>query len=829
MSQTHRFFRLLVALLVVGGIRPAFAFEFNYQIRTDGVINAIQRDPADGTVYFGGRFSKVFKPRSEFFAGFDSETGDWLTSTAFPQIGGSVTAVIPDGEGGWYVAGNARQLTVNGSAKRDLAHIRADGTLDPWDPVFRYTVAQPMGGNQADEPARITDLLLVGDTLYVAGAFYKVNGETRVGIAAFDRNTGQLLPFTAPIRLQNVVWFSYVWDLEIKDSILYACGDGVSLSSSNEAANVLALDPVTGAVLHSSKTIYGQAIALLDDTVFVASSNNVSSLNAANVGETIWSVSSNAVISPYSRATAISVIDEVLYVGGQFSAIAGVARVGLAALDLETGAVLPTFATSPLRSAAGVSSLKLIGQTLYVGGEGLDFGDDAPVAAGAIDLTTQQSVGWFPIRSGQVTAISEADGTIYLGGTLTVPDEVQPRRGLAAISSAGELLPWNPDVSGHVNALALAGSELVVGGKFDKIGETPRTNLATFDLATGTLTDWNPAPNGQIFDVNGTQDAIYVGGEFSLFSGQATGPVAAVHRATRGLLWTATGLPNEFRVENLARTSTRIYVSGNLVSEAGEQPASDALDLANGTRLGWTDGKPGPLTAQGNLLLGFEKRPSSVSVVLFDGQSGSELRAFTTSVEGGNDLAMVGSLACLVADRGQFTFVDLESGGMNGFSINLWGDLTAVTIDNAQITLIGIDPDSGYYVGALDTDSIPKPTPPPLSPSPSPTPTPHPTPISVFPTPIAPGTTFSMVSPAKIVTRNSRARIVGALNRLIEPSAVLEYSVRTGADRFLRTKGSGSKWRIPLRNLKPGVTRVVIRATSDGVSRKVATVRVRRK
>ena len=49
-------------------------------------------------------------------------------------VGGFVKAMAPDGAGGWFLGGTFNR--VGGQARGGLAHIAADGTLDPvWAPV----------------------------------------------------------------------------------------------------------------------------------------------------------------------------------------------------------------------------------------------------------------------------------------------------------------------------------------------------------------------------------------------------------------------------------------------------------------------------------------------------------------------------------------------------------------------------------------------------------------------------------------------------------------------------------------------------------------------
>ena len=84
-----------------------------------------------------------------------------------------------DGSGGWFIGGEFS--AVGDVARSNLAHIRADGTLDP---AF---------APQADQPVRA--LVLNGTTLYVGGSFTQIKGLPRNRLAAVNATTAAVLPW----------------------------------------------------------------------------------------------------------------------------------------------------------------------------------------------------------------------------------------------------------------------------------------------------------------------------------------------------------------------------------------------------------------------------------------------------------------------------------------------------------------------------------------------------------------------------------------------------------------------------------------------------------
>src|SRR5215813_12284373 len=78
------------------------------------------------TLFIGGDFTYE-GPATGHAVSLDPSTG--AARAPFPRIGGTVTAIVSDGAGGWFVGGTL--TTAGGLSLGDLVHIRSDGSVDP--------------------------------------------------------------------------------------------------------------------------------------------------------------------------------------------------------------------------------------------------------------------------------------------------------------------------------------------------------------------------------------------------------------------------------------------------------------------------------------------------------------------------------------------------------------------------------------------------------------------------------------------------------------------------------------------------------------------------
>lgn len=167
-------------------------------------------------------------------------------------------------------------------------------------------------------------------------------------------------------------------------------------------------------------------------------------------------------------------------------------------------------ANAPARAVAAGS-----GGVVYVGGDFTNVGGLARNRLASLNNTTGAASTWNPNANNSVTTLLVSGGELYVGGRFTAVGG-QARNHLAAFDVIGlPLSSWNPNPDGNVNAMAAGPSGLLVGGSFANVGGQPRKAVAELDVSTGLATAWNPGPDGQVSALAVSGSSVYLGGTFA--------------------------------------------------------------------------------------------------------------------------------------------------------------------------------------------------------------------------------------------------------------------------------------------------------------------------
>jgi hypothetical protein len=395
-------------------------------------VNAIVE--REGTVYIGGDFSYV-GPHTGSGVAISPESG--AVDPVFPRVGGGdVLAVVADGLGGWFIGGDF--TSVGDVPRGHLAHIRADGTLDPnWN----------SGAN-----APVEALAFSGSTVYAGGDFTVIGGKARRKIAALDAQTGEV-----------TAW----------------------------APNVYGDSPAFGV----------SALAVSGSTVYVGgnfsrvggrSRRDIAALDARTGKATAWNPNAQDRYVDWVHALAVS--GSTVYVGGRFRRIGGAWRGDIAAIDARTGKATPWSA----HASGSVEALAVSGSTIYAGGWFRRIGGESRKYIAALDAQTGRPTAWNPGANDSVRALAVSGSTVYAGGFFTVIGGADRNRIAALDARSAAPTAWNPGANSGVGALAVSGSAVYAGGFFSSAGGVSRNNVAALDAQTGHATPWNPDANYRV-------------------------------------------------------------------------------------------------------------------------------------------------------------------------------------------------------------------------------------------------------------------------------------------------------------------------------------------
>jgi trimeric autotransporter adhesin len=317
---------------------------------TNGNVQAVVR--SGDTIYIGGLFNRV-GPRTgpgvelaldgSQIAGLPEVTGAGGTVTGG---GGAVQAVASDGSGGWYIGGLFTH--VGGVARNNIAHIRADHSVDPaFDP------------NANDG---IHALAVSGSTVYAAGLFTSIGGQTRNRIAGLNAADGTATAFNP-----------------------------------NADAGIEAL-----AISGSGLIIYaGGRFAMIGGQPRDA----IAALNAAD-----GSATTTFNPMPNNRLVlALAISGSTLYVGGYFTAIGGQPRNNIAALNASDGMATsfdPNATTNGCNACGGVSAIVVSSSTVYAGGLFTHIGGQNRRYCAALNAANGTATPFNPDPNGNILGLA---------------------------------------------------------------------------------------------------------------------------------------------------------------------------------------------------------------------------------------------------------------------------------------------------------------------------------------------------------------------------------------------------------------------------------------
>jgi hypothetical protein len=466
----------------------------------------------DGTeLFLGGDFQTIGAGEDRRrLASVDVTTG--AVSAFDPDTGSGVFALSVRSH---FVLAGGQFSFVKGTPRNRLAAFDAvQGHLLPWNPNANNTVWA---------------LLAAGGDIFAAGQFTSIGGLNRQRLAALDPATGAARPgFFASLNGTGRALAAWNDTLFVGGDFTVVTPAGPSqgragLAAVNLATGAVRSNFVANAIVPAGVTSNLQALVVHRDRVYVAGQfTNVGGLPRRRLAAV--DAATGAVL-PWAPAVgtnvfALAAFDTNIYLGGEFTVVTNtsgtaVTRNRLAAVSALTGEVT---AWNPNANNI-VSALRLGGTNLYVGGNFTTIAGQPRQRLAELDprRNTTNASPWSPAVNAAVFALAVGDtGRVHAGGAFTAVN-TQSRRGYAAFdrlappeltASAGvvtffengppvvvdpALQLYSPAEQWIVGATARIGAGYAAGEEV--LAVTPPAGIsATWDATNGVLLLQGPAP-----------------------------------------------------------------------------------------------------------------------------------------------------------------------------------------------------------------------------------------------------------------------------------------------------------------------------------------------
>lgn len=467
---------------------------------TDGNVRAIAEDTAHQRVVIGGDFQRLIPPYNTAHGGVvDLATGIMRPNDVRPDD--RVRCVLPDGAGGWYIGGDFMQ--VDGVFRQHVAHVQADGSLAPWNPVVNGVV---------------NAMAIKGDTMYIGGSFTVVNAQPKSNLAAVRLSTGA-----------NVLWAPFAND-QVRTLVIDAgelCIGGDFTTVGGQARSRIAVYSVAthallpwsadpGGPVHVIRFApYGVLVGGDFVTVNGVARSRLASFDRTTAALNAWNPGPNGIVR------CMQVDHANIYIGGDFTMINASVREHLALV--HSGGGLSNLWVNDTDDS--VYSMRLVGSgTLLIGGQfNTVAGIPRPRAAALVTQGGTQPwlLPWAPAGDGTVRCMEVVGTNVYLGGGF---DTLGVARRHAAMldASSGQPLAWNEGVNGPVHALLITDQRTFIGGAFDSLCTSGalRQKIFAFNSATGALSTWSTELDDQVTSLAVHGGKLYACGLFTQAAGQ---------------------------------------------------------------------------------------------------------------------------------------------------------------------------------------------------------------------------------------------------------------------------------------------------------------------
>jgi hypothetical protein len=434
-------------------------------------------------------FGRFVPQTTRYLAAVNEATGAlvWRTDLG---VGGFINALAVSGNR-VIVGGDLRSGTT--APPRNLMSVDlATGAVDPLWPSYGVV-------------DRVAALAAHGSTLYVGGYFTQFGGQARQHAAAVDVATGSVLP----------------WDPRPDTAVtsLVTASDGTVFVGglfrriANQLRPQLASFDANGQLRPwiadaSAYRLYALA-AGPDGHIFVGAESAVAG-GAIRLGFAAFDLDTQALRdwapsleivenSTTAAVTTMAARGDTVYASGNFTAVNGVARAGLAAIS--TSGVLRPWNPAPPGLPRPMTKLLALGDHVYSAGffdelGGLPRGI-SPMYLGRLDPETGAvDPAWRPHPDRWVRDMVSDGRSLFIAGLFDTLQGTYRQRLASVDIATGAVTPWRPIIgvgAEVISTLALDGQTLYLDGNFTSVNGLSRLGSAAVDTTSGATLAWHPA------------------------------------------------------------------------------------------------------------------------------------------------------------------------------------------------------------------------------------------------------------------------------------------------------------------------------------------------
>jgi uncharacterized delta-60 repeat protein len=490
----------------------------------------------DGKIVIGGTFSQASGQARGNVARFNSDGSlDPTFLSSGVGANGDVFALLVQSDGKIVICGDF--TTVNGTARKRIARLNSDGTLD-----FTF-LATDVGANFLVNAAALQP----DGKIVIGGNFTNINGTARNRIARLNSDGTLDTSFLAAGSGINGEVFSLALQSDGKTviggfftSVNGTARNGIArlnLDGTNDASFLATGSGVNNsvfaiAVQSDGRVVIGGVFTNVNGT----ERNGAARLNPdGNLDISFLSTGSGANAALYAIALQS---DGKIVIGGAFTNFSGTARDGIERLNAN-GSVDSSFLTSGsgVNVAVRCLALQSDGKILLGGGFTAVNGTVRIGIARLDDSGNLDNAGTGVGRNDVTTVGLQSDGKVVIGGTFTSFAGTARNR-IARLNSDGTLdttfLVSGSGANGDVSAVAIqSDGRILIGGNFTSINGTARNRIARLNsdgtLDTAFLGGGSGADSSVRKIAIQADNRILVGGSFANMNGTARNNIARLN------------------------------------------------------------------------------------------------------------------------------------------------------------------------------------------------------------------------------------------------------------------------------------------------------------